>query len=460
MNRQETKEKLISFCEGLHKEGLISNQDLKECRTAFNNTTSNLEKIGNIPLLNDNLKNYGMSKDQAINTDIVVLGTKKNILTRIVIYKNKRNRDGPSKKVKQTLYSTLETDTSANLLYVKELEGSDNLLNDKFDEKLVQNITFKLTKKDNGQYTIRNAYTNELLKVQMDKKVKMDGINETPSSLFNIKMVGRFVKFESATFPGYYINAQNPLSIVEGSIPTQNWQLEIIDEQSDEKENVNPAVYVAEQTRQLVNNYMQNYEVARMEYLLNKGKIKYIDILINRIKNIVGKNGILMKYMTDRVYNGELDMTKEDLMKIEASMSEEVINNEIERLENKKIDIGELASDELDKTMYNDDAIEKIYTLLDEAIESKKVELETLNKLMDKVNIETKSLNSKDDAITKQLDSKEDIFERSTHNNKIIEKQYANTVMNYRLFIGLFIVTICAIIYLVFKLVNRAKISL
>jgi hypothetical protein len=459
MNRQETKEKLIKFCEGLNAEGLLSNEELKECRVSFDAVDTSISKIGNIPKINDNLSNYGMSKDQAMSADKLILGSNKNTLARIVIYKNKRDKDGISKKTKMTLYSTIESDTSAKLLYIKELEGIEDSNNDNFDDKIANNITFRLTKNDKGQYTIRNVFSNELLKVQMDKKILLDGTNETPNALFNIKNVGRYIKFESTAFPGYYINASNPLKVVEGSIPTQNWQLELIDDNDDTLEggSDNNNEYSAEHTRQLVNNYMKKYESSRIDYLLNSATIKYIEILQKRIKSMVAKKGILIEYLRDRVANGEIKLSKEDLMIIEANIYEEVVNNEIQQLEMKKELIGDKQFNDKSNTSSNYNAIIDVYKLLDEAIENKKVELDTLNKLMDKVNVESKKLNMDDKEISSVLEVKEDIHERSSHNNKIIELQHKQEIMNFRLFIGVFVVSLIFGAYSGFKLFNRIK---
>jgi hypothetical protein len=456
MNRQETKEKLIKFCEGLNAEGLLSNKELKECRASFDASTSSISKIGNIPKINDNLSNYGMSKDQSISADKLMLGSNKNTLARIVIYKNKRDKNGVSKKTKMTLFSTIESDTSAKLLYIKELEGIEDANNDNFDDKIVNNITFRLTKNDKGQYTIRNVFSNELLKVEMDKKIVLEGTNETPNALFNIKNVGRYIKFESITFPGYFINASNPLKVVEGSIPTQNWQLELIDDNDDNLES-GDAEYSAEHTRQLVNNYMKKYESSRIDYLLNSATIKYIEILQKRIKSMVAKKGILIEYLRDRVANGEIKLSKEDLMIIEANIYEEIVNNEIQQLEMKKTMLRDNRYINKNSTSSNYNAIIDIYKLLNEAIENKKVELNTLNKLMDKVNVESKKLNMDDKEISSILEIKEDIYERSSHNNNIIEMQQKQELLNFRLFIGIFIVALIFGAYCGFKLLNRIK---
>lgn len=458
MNRQETKEKLIKFCEGLNKEGLLSNEELKSCRASFDASSVSLEKIGNIPKINDNLSNFGMSKDQSISADKLMLGSNKNTLTRIITYKNKRNKDGISKKTKMTLYSTIESDTSAKLLYIRDLDGIENSNSDNFDDKIVNNITFRLTKNDKGQYTIRNIFTNELLKAQMDKKIMLEGTNETPSALFNIKNIGKYIKFESVSFPGYFIDASNPLKVIDGSVPTQNWQLELIDDNEDITENSsNNNKYSAEHTRQLVNNYMKNYEVSRIDYLLDSAKIKYIDILQKRIKSMVTKKGILIEYLRDRVNNGEIKLSSSDLMVIEANIYEEVVNNEIELLETQKEIIRESRFNNRNNTSSNFEAISSIYKLLDEAIKNKKVEINTLNELMDKVNVESKKLNNDDNEISSVLEVKENIYERSSHNNKIIDFQYSKEVNNYRLFIAIFIVTLIFGGYIGYKLLKRIK---
>jgi uncharacterized FlgJ-related protein len=77
---------------------------------------------------------------------------------------------------------------------------------------------------------------------------------------------------------------------------------------------------------------MKKYESSRIDYLLNSAKIKYIEILQKRIKSMVAKKGILIEYLRDRVANGEIKLSTEDLMIIEANIYEEVVNNEIQTI--------------------------------------------------------------------------------------------------------------------------------
>jgi hypothetical protein len=78
---------------------------------------------------------------------------------------------------------------------------------------------------------------------------------------------------------------------------------------------------------------------------------------------------------------------------------------------------------------------------------------------MDKVNVESKKLNMDDkDISTDVLDVKEKIYDtRSSHNNKMVEMQYSQSVIDFRLFIGLFVVSLIFGAYTGFKLFNRIK---
>jgi hypothetical protein len=457
MNKLETKDKLIKFCQGLHKEGLLSNEELKECHSAFNKRSVGLSRIGNLPKINDNLENYGMSKDQSLQSDKLLLGMNKEIICRIVSHQTQRTKDDESKKVKLTLFSSMETDITANNLYIKNIENTGDSNNDYFNDKLVSNITFKLTKTDNGLYTIKNLYSNELVRVEMDKRVKINATNQTNNSLFNIKLIGKYVKFESNVFPGYFLSASNPLKVIEGSSPLQNWNLEIIENDNENLDISNNNEYTASYTRQLVEEYLKNYEISRIDYLMNSAQIKYIEILQNRIKNIVSRNGIMIKYIEDRINNGEIKIPNEQLMKIKSNMYEEVINNEIELLEVEKNLLKEKLNNNKLKNDFNKNNIVNIVKLLNDAIQEKKLELATLNQFIDKVNNETKKLNHKDNEISNIITLKEEIFDKSTHNNTIIEKQYQQNILNFRIILGLYIILSGFAIFLSYKLYKKIK---
>jgi len=269
-------------------------------------------------------------------------------------------------------------------------------------------------------------------------------------------MVGKYVKLESVAFPGYYLNGNSPLNVVDGSVYTQNWLLEIIDDNTNVKKGKNTD-YIAEHTRQLINEYLKNYESNRLNYLMDSAKIKYIEILKKRIKTIVNRNGVLINYLKDRVSNGELNIPKEQLMLMEASIYEEVEYNEIELLDQMKMDIERKSNISKSNTNNTQEFLMKINTSLDDAIAQKRTELATLNDLMDKVNYETKQLNTKDNELQKILHKKEDIHERSTINHNLVEKQYAQATLNYRLFLGMYIVLIASIMFLSFKLLQKSK---
>ena len=457
MNKEETKTKLIKFCKGLHKEGLINNEELKHCHTSFDNMNPNtLQNITKLPIINDNLQNFGMSIDQSINQDKLIIGNNKKIQCRLLSNQNKRNKDGSSSKVKMTLYSTMETSKSANNLFIKHLEG-ENLINNN-DNSIIQNITFELEKNNQGLYTIKNLFSNEYIKVNMDKSVITEGNNKTNNSLFKIINHNNLYKFESHVFPGYYLNAQNPIKVTEGNINTQNWEIEIIknDENLNDNNDDNVA-FNAGYTRQLISNYLDTFELNRFDYILMNAKLKFIDLLKKKTILVIANNGLILEYLRERVKNNEIDLTKSQLMKIAANLKNEIINNEIVMLDDQKEIIQNKSSQLINDMNSNTNTLFEINNLIDTAIEEKNIQLATLNQLLNKVNSETKYLNHQDKNFTEILNHKLDISFRSTHNNKIIEQLWNQNNINFWLYIFLFIGLSLIIIFLTYKLLNKIK---
>ena len=460
MNKEETKEKLLKFCQGLHNEGLLSNEELKECSLTFNNTSQLSDLKSVIPQLNDNLKNFGMSPEQSLEQDILTLGNNNIINCRLVSYQYSRNRDEENKKEKLTLFSTVETDTTSRTLYLKKLNNLDDKHNSNYDNQILENIIFKLEKNNQGLYTIRNTSSNELLKVNLDKHVIIDGTNHTDNALFNIVNYGNgnsnSFRIESHVFPGFYLNAENPLTITDGSRATHNWKIEIINNE-DDLEKINDDTFNASYTRQLINNYLTNYEAGRFNYILMNAKIKFIDLLKARVRNIVSNNGSIMNYLRNRVRNKELDLSESKLMILSANINNEIVNNELEILNHIQTLIKADNKDIIHDINSNTNTIIKINKLIDTAIESKKTELATLNQLLDKINDETRNLNEKDAQIKVVLETKEDLEERSTHNNNTINNLIKQENINYKVIIGLYVFVGVMILYLGYKLYNKIQ---
>jgi hypothetical protein len=458
MNKEETKNKLISFCEGLHKEGLLTNEELKNCYVAFEKKSynSSLKKIGNIPSLNNNLKNYGMNEEQSMKLDNILIGNNNIIKCNINIYKTIINDKEESERKKYTLYTSLETNTTAKYLYIKDLEGQDNPENDNYNDKILENIIFKITKTNKNLYTIRNFYTNELIKCQMDKSIKLDGTNQTDNALFKLYQHDKYVRFESYTFPNFFLTGNNPLNLTEGSINSQYWKLDIIDDNNTELID-NDDEYNANYTRQLIKNYITTYELDRAEYNLQVAKLKYLEILKKKILNIVKKNGIISNYLRSRIRNKEINITENQMRNLEANIYSEVKNNEIVMINDNIDQINIMLKNSNSKMNNKITELLEINKLIDDAIEEKKTELTSLNQLLDKVNNETKNLNSKFTLLNNNINTKTEINEKSTINNSIIDKQYNQEIINYRLIIIIFVITVIGIIFLSFKLLAKIK---
>lgn len=459
MDIKETENKLIKFCEGLFREDLLSQEDLEKCRISFNvNDASNSlnNGIDNI-LLTNNHKNYGMSPDQSFNNTDLILQNNKYIECRLVNYQRKSIDRENIERIKYTLYSTSETDKTLKYLYIKNMEDLSSITD---NEKIMKNITFKIEKVNVDDYVIMNYHTGELLKCNLDKRVILDGLNKTDSSYFKLHKQNKSFRFESKVFPNHFIDASNPIYVSQGSRPTQFWKLEIISKEEDKLSN-NTDNLNADITRNLINKFIKNYSYSRMDYMIIQAKIKYIDLLQQKTRSILNREGVIIEYIRNRIDNGELKLNEKEVMDIESSIYSEVINNEIIALENEKNDL-KLQANKINNTILinNIKNVDKINDLIDKAIENTKTQLETLNDILDKVNNETKLLVESDTIIKDNINKKKSLNEKSDINTELVNIQNKSQTHNYRILIFILLCIICLIIYLVFTLINKIQLEL
>lgn len=460
MNIQETEDKLIKFCEGLFLENLLSQEELKKCYIAFKTESkpSNLNQGIEDILFNNDLQNYGMSKEQAFNNIDLLLGQNKYITCKITNYQSKYVNRESTDRIKYTLFSTEETDTSMKYLYLKNLQDLDNEENTNYNDKLVKNIIFKIEKKNNDDYVIMNYYTGELLKAQTDKQIILNGTNLTDNSYFKLHKQNKYHRFESKIYPNYFIDASNPIKLSEGSRPTQFWKLEIIASDSDELDKLSNTTFSADNTRSLIQKFINQYTTSRIDYMIINAKIKFIELLQEKTKNILNKNGLIIENIRSRVNDGELKLNEEQIMRIESSIYSEVVNNEIEALEQYKIDL-KLQAQQINGSIIQDNT-EEVYAInaiINKSIEKTKTQINTLNDILDKVNSESKYLTSTSDKLDKNIEKQNTLNDRSYINSNFIEIQNTHNVLNYRIFIGLLITISIFSLYLGFKLINKYK---
>lgn len=459
MDIKETETKLIKFCEGLFREDLLSQDDLKKCRISFNvNDTSNSlnNDIDNV-LLTDNNKNYGMSPDQAFNNTDLILQNNKYIECRLVNYQRKAIDRENIERIKYTLYSTSETDKTLKYLYIKNI---DDITSATDNEKIMKNITFKIEKVNTNDYVIMNYNTGELLKCNLDKRVILDGLNKTDSSYFKLHKQNKSFRFESKVFPNHFIDASNPIYVSQGRRPTQFWKMEIISKEEDELNNNNKNDLNADITRNLINRFIKNYSYSRMDYMIIQAKIKYIELLQQKTRSVLNREGVIIEYIRNRIDNGELNLNEKEVMDIESSIYSEVINNEVLALENEKNDL-KLQARKINGSilMNNIKNVDKINDLIDKAIENTKTQLETLNDILDKVNNETKLLVETDTIIKNKIDKKQSLNEKSDRNTELVNIQNKTQTYNYRTLIFILLCIICLIIYLSFTLTNKIQLE-
>lgn len=463
MNVYEIETKLIKFCEGLFRENLLSQEELKQCRIAFkNNDTTDIQtEFKASDIINNDLKNYGMSEDQAFNNIDIIFSKNKYIICKLINYQIKSLNREDSKRIKYTLFSTEETDTTKQYLYIKNLQDLDNQNNTNYNDKLVKNITFRIEKIDSTNYVIMNYFTGQLLKATKDKKIILDSTTKTEDNYFKINKNNKYYRFESTKYPNHYIDASNPIKLTEGSRNTQNWKLDIIsDTNNDELDKQSNTTFSAITTRSLIDKFLKEYNNARLNYMFTNAKIKFIEILQNKTKDVLSRNGLIMEYIRNRVNNGNLKLNEEQIMKLEANIYNEVVNNEIELLEQLKTEL-KINAQKINAELIagNISNVFSINNIIDKAINKTKTQLNTLNDILDKVNSESRILNSTNIQLNQKIAKQTDLNDRSSINNKLIDTIKSKQNIDYKILTGLSIVISIMIIYLLFKVINKKRLE-
>jgi len=461
MDYQETKKKVINWCEELEKEGVISKNDLDKCYKSFVSfgTETTVQKHPNAKT--NKQHSFAMTKKQGANSVGEDLTKKKYLQcflkTRYGFSKNDRTGKDITKN---------ENGDKEEFRYLSIREGIEDNKQVKTQMYLASDTDrdiifsrFVITLQDNGLYTIMNYGTGNYLKVEVDKRLIIETNNITDGAYFEMKSKGENVVFIPRVFPEFKLTPKvNKLILTDGNRPEHNW---IIDELPEEEEvemgsdQVN-LIKIKDSVQKIISKMIK----VRYEYYNYLAQIEFLKLLETKLRNMVQTNGDIMNSLYNRRDDASTDerkiLTENLLQNISYTMNEELENKELididQEIDNLTLEAMKFKAQKL---YTSDIELNKLIRMLNEKNEEIKTEIQSQRQLIGFYNKEQKSLNKKSETINHELDNYKSKSITNDTNYKIINDK--KTILNneYYFYIAIIILSIIMIGFFGHKLYQR-----
>lgn len=461
MDYQETKKKVINWCEELEKEGVISKNDLDKCYKSFVSfgTETTVQKHPNAKT--NKQHSFAMTKKQGANSVGEDLTKKKYLQcflkTRYGFSKNDRTGKDITKN---------ENGDKEEFRYLSIREGIEDNKQVKTQMYLASDTDrdiifsrFVITLQDNGLYTIMNYGTGNYLKVEVDKRLIIETNNITDGAYFEMKSKGENVVFIPRVFPEFKLTPKvNKLILTDGKRSEHNW---IIDELPEEEEvemgsdQVN-LIKIKDSVQKIISKMIK----VKYEYYNYLAQIEFLKLLETKLRNMVQTNGDIMNSLYNRRDDASTDerkiLTENLLQNISYTMNEELENKELididQEIDNLTLEAMKFKAQKL---YTSDIELNKLIRMLNEKNEEIKTEIQSQRQLIGFYNKEQKSLNKKSETINHELDNYKSKSITNDTNYKIINDK--KTILNneYYFYIAIIILSIIMIGFFGHKLYQR-----
>jgi hypothetical protein len=455
MDYQATKKKVVSWCEELEKEGVISKDDLDRCNKSFVSFGTDLTVQKHPEAKTNKQHSFGMNKLQGVGSLGEDLTTKKYIqcFFKTKYGFTKTDRTGELVSEEEFRHLTIRN----GITNKKEIKTELFLASDK--EKDIVLSRFVIALQDNGYYTIMNYGTGNYIKIESNKSVSIDTNNITDGTYFSMKTKGKYNVFIPRIMPEYKLTPDvNRLILSDGIRQEHNW---LIDELPTEEEidmsedNIN-TITIKDTIQKLISKIMKT----RYEYYTYLAQIEFLKLLETKIRNVVKPNGDVMNDFYSRRDDATSDerkiLTEQLLKSISFSIKDEIENREV-------ADINEVINDliieaqkfKAENLTKSDNELNKLIRMLNEQIDENKRTLEQQRGLISFYNKEQKILNSKNKLL---IDELKDYNNKELVNNKnydIVTKKTTYIKYEYYYYIAIIIFTIILLGFYGYKLYNR-----
>lgn len=435
MNYQDTKQKVLSWCEELKKQGIINETDLDNCRKSYNSLEQGIDLGAYSEARTSKEYSFGMLDGQGESDAI-------SDLTR--------------RKYFKCIIGNINMDNFLSIrpgipgaLYLSSTSIDDTIKNNDYEY-----LIFIIQLASNGNYTLMNEKTGNYISVNKDKTLSAESNIITDAAYFKLaQSSAKTFSFESVIYAGKYIIESNPLLVANNG--NKYWVLDIIEDNIDISDTNNVATNEA---KLIINNLLASITATRLEYYNILAQIEFLELLRNKMYNMVKAEGDIMSYYFDKKDTRQLDISEDLLKYIQFS-----INNELRAHEGSQIDdmIKELTfkAKTLESQEFNtaNKKGKDLLDLLKRQINEKKTQLANLNIIIEKISAQQRDLNTKEHKIESKLakyDTKKDIVDVNYNFTQAREAGY-NT--EYKIVIGASIIMIILVVGFGYKLWNRFK---
>jgi hypothetical protein len=468
MDYQETKKKVVSWCEELQKEGVISKKDLDKCYKSFVSFGSDTT-VQKHPKAKTNKKHsFAMLGKQGENT----LGedlTKKKYFQCFLKTKygfSKTNRSGDKLINKDATTTNINSEKTHRFLSIRKgIEDNKQVKTQLFlaseTDKDIILSRFVITLQDNGLYTLMNYGTGNYLKVEADKTITIDTNNITAGAYFNMESKGEFVVFIPRVYPEFKLTPKvNTLILTDGIRAEHNLSIEELPEEEEVElgENQINTVKIRDKIQKIIANMIKN----RYEYYGYLAQIDFLKTLQTKIRNMVKSNGDVMNVLYNRREDASTDerkqLTENLLQNISYSIKEELENNELveidEEIDNLILTARKFKAQNLTTS---DNQINKLISMLNEKIGENKSELESQRQLIGFYNKEQKSMNKQSQIVNdnlKEYTSKTNVNDK---NYQIISEKQTILTNEYYYYIAIITLTVIGLGFFGYKLYGRIR---
>lgn len=452
----ETNDKVLRWCQALHKEGLLSEVDLDKCAGQFSQLNQ-APKLGVDTIAsNDDLKReYGMTNKQLLNATLDPI---------------KYMLDNDQRRNIQITIEGIRIDPeSSHLRTLNKLEAPTefNLIN------RGSKIGCLLQDTNTGRYV---GLKQKASYKGADYIAIADLVTPNPSSYFRLTSIGTNDSYNSTIDSDHHweIEAMSQsgfgLTLLQAPInrvilsnlgsPNQYFQLIAVKQANNANKsnsNTDGSEFHAEEARARIDDILANINQHRLEYYKLLAMRDFLNGLREKMSYVVSSNGPVMDYyhqtisqLVKRDNEGRLvsnsDSKQRQLISIQSSIKTELEANELATIDSMILQLDKRAkaysSGPLSSSVSK---IDTLYASIDKAIKNRNDQIKQLDVVLKKVNQDQQAMTNDLQRLNKlQLaDTHKTII--STTNDSIIKDQESTHKITYWGIIVLFVILLACI---------------
>jgi hypothetical protein len=442
MNYQDTKQKVLSWCQELQKQGIISDTDLDNCRKSYNALGQGVDAGAYTEARTSKEYSFGMSAGQGESSMITDLTKRKYFKCTIAT-------PGGDKYIS---VNPGGSDSNKLSLVKVDADGLDRA-----------NIIFAIQLANNGHYTIMNEGTGNYIDVTKDKQLLAGLATPGDGSHFKLTQSGigkRTFTFEPVKYAGRFICEAEPGTnlLTIASTGNKYWVLDIISEPDTNSSANGTGSGSTLETVSMINNLLANINATRLEYYNILAQIEFLTLLRDKMYNTVKAQGDIMNYYFDKKDTRQLDISEDLLKYIQFSINNELRTHEGSQIDDMIKDLTVKAKDlELSEFNIANKRGTDLLELLRGQITQKKDQIASLNVMIEKINSQQRELNDKQTGLDKQIDKYDSRKDVVDVNYKFTQDKHAGYALEFKIIIATAVILMLLCGYFGYRLTRRFK---